>query len=72
MAEMGETFRNRLKDGVAVFPLTSSAVPVECEACRDIVRDDELFDGLCESCALELRSESDPRFEWDFVRDFAL
>jgi len=73
MGRMGDTFRHRLEDGVPVnvigWPMPKAAEPVECEGCRDVVRDDELFDGLCERCALELRSESDPRFEYGFVND---
>jgi hypothetical protein len=70
---MGDTFRHRLADGtpsnVIGWPMPKAAEPGECDACRDVVRDDELFDGLCESCALALRDESDPRFEYGFVND---
>jgi len=73
MAEMGDTFRNRLKDGpadnVLVFP--EPPVPMtECGECGTVLREDELFDGLCEPDALELRS--DPRDEYTFQRDWAL
>ena len=72
MAEMGDTFRRRLADGPQEplqFP--EPKVPmVECDGCRTVLREDELFDGLCETDALELRE--DPRDDWSFVRDFRL
>jgi len=74
MGRMGDTFRSRLADGAVSEPLQfpEPKVPmVECTDCRDVIRDDEAFDGMCEHCALEARAEG-PMDDWSFARDFRL
>ena len=48
----------------------------ECQGCGRLFEPEELFDGLCESCALEVEgdelAEQAPfgdHLEWTFVRD---
>ena len=38
---------------VVVAALPPGAEPAECEGCRSVLREDELFDGLCETCYAE-------------------
>lgn len=37
---------------VVAAALPPGAEPAECAGCRQVLREDELFDGLCEQCFL--------------------